>query len=123
MIKGVGIDMIEVARVANSIKKESFKHKVFTSSEIEYCERQGIPTQHYAARFAAKEAFFKALGIGWRGKLEFFEVEVANDDLGKPFLNLYGTALTTAQKMGINHIHLSLTHLKSTAAAVVVLEA
>lgn len=122
MIQGIGIDQIEVERVFQRISNDAFKKKVFTQKEINYCESQGIPAQHYAARFAAKEAFFKALGTGWSGQLEFFEVEILNDQSGKPYIFLHGEAKGIAQEQQVNHIHISLSHLKSVAAAVVILE-
>ncbi len=122
MIIGIGIDMIEVGRVKDRVAKEGFKKKVFTEAEISYCENQGIPAQHYAARFAAKEAFFKALGTGWRGSMEFNEIEVVHDDSGQPKLRLYGGVLEEAKGKGTKQMHVSLTHLKATAAAVVLLE-
>lgn len=123
MILGVGIDMIETARVAAQLEKGNrFREKIFTAGEIAYCESKAHPSQHYAARWCAKEAFFKALGTGWRDGMEFAGVEVTNDELGSPALSLRGKALEVAQGLGVGRMHLSLTHLKETAAAVVILE-
>lgn len=72
MIFGIGIDIIEVERVKNQISKSNgFREKIFTEREIEYCESKKNKAQHYAARFAAKEAFFKAIGTGWRNGMAF----------------------------------------------------
>ena len=90
MIIGIGTDIIEVNRIAKSIENLSFKQKVFSTQEINYCETKVNKAEHYAARFAAKEAFFKALGTGWRGGMAFNEVEIINDGLGKPTINLSG---------------------------------
>ena len=102
MIIGIGTDIIEVERVEKAISKEAFKKKIFTEREIAYCESQK-KGESFAARFAAKEAFFKALGTGWRDGMGIKEVEILNDSLGK-------------------HIHLSMSHIKSQALAFVILE-
>ncbi|RMG29987.1 MAG: holo-ACP synthase [Bacteroidetes bacterium] len=123
MVIGVGIDLIEVERVGRRVQRgEAFKRKVFTPAEIAYCEKQAHPGQHFAARFAAKEAFFKALGTGWSGDMQFYEVEVQHLPSGRPGLLLHGSCRQLAAQMGVTHIHLSLTHLAASAAAVVVLE-
>ncbi|MCJ7682423.1 MAG: holo-ACP synthase, partial [Candidatus Aminicenantes bacterium] len=93
MIYGVGIDMIETARVEKQLlRNERFRDRVFSPFEIEYCESKKNKAQNYAARFAAKEAFMKALGLGWRKGLSFKDIEIRNDDLGKPSIVLYGMA-------------------------------
>lgn len=123
MIFGTGIDLIEIERIARQVKSESrFREKVFSPQEIAYCEAKPNKAEHYAARFAAKEAFFKALGTGWRGGLRFAEVEVINDEFGKPGLQLLGKTRELVSEMHFNRIHLSLSHLKSIAAAIVVIE-
>lgn len=124
-ILGIGLDAIETARIDKLIssKGESFSLRVFTEAEIAYCESKKNRSQHYAARFAAKEAFMKALGTGKQLGISWREIEVDNDELGKPGIRLSGRALEIAQKKGITAIHLSLTHLKEMAIAVVVLEA
>ena len=90
MIIGIGTDIVAVVRIAKSIEKSAFKEKVFSKTEITYCESKKNKAESYAARFAAKEAFFKALGTGWRGGMAFNEVEIKNDKLGKPILNITG---------------------------------
>ncbi|HTQ66839.1 MAG TPA: holo-ACP synthase [Puia sp.] len=123
MIAGVGIDMIEVERVAAKIGKESgFREMVFSKKEIEYCESKPKKFEHYAARFAAKEAFLKAIGTGWKSGISFNEIEVSNVDEGKPELNLTGETAKTLSQMNIQNIELSLSHLKNIASAVVVVE-
>src|ERR1700742_3006795 len=123
MIIGVGMDMIEVDRVATRIAKEQgFRELVFSPAEITYCAAKARPAEHYAARFAAKEAFFKALGTGWAAATAFNEVIVLPDERGAPQLILEGTTAETLKERGIGHIHVSLTHLAATAAAVVILE-
>src|SRR5580704_10207041 len=123
MIAGLGIDMIEVERVAVKIRKnKGFRELVFSMKEIEYCETKTNKFEHYAARFAAKEAFFKALGTGWAENTQFNEVEVSNDADGKPEINLLGLTLNTINAMGIKKILVSLSHIKSIASAVVIIE-
>ena len=123
MTHGVGIDMIEVERVASGINKESgFREMVFSATEIAYCESKKNKFEHYAARFAAKEAFFKALGTGWAENTLFNEVEVINNADGKPKIHLSGLTQSTVHSMGITKILVSLSHIKETASAVVILE-
>ncbi len=123
MITGIGIDMIEVERVAEKISKEQgFRELVFTSTEIEYCEMKTNKYEHYAARFSAKEAFFKALGSGWRNGTAFNEIEISNNENGKPVLNLLGNTAKLLASERIDNISVSLSHLKSTASAVVIIE-
>ena len=122
MISGVGIDIIEVARVAKEIAGAGFKERYFSSEEIGYCESRHGKAGNYAARFAAKEAFFKALGTGYRGGLSFREVEVVNDRLGKPSIVLRGKTKELCRKRKLRGIHVSLTHIKDYASAVVITE-
>jgi holo-[acyl-carrier protein] synthase len=123
MTSGVGIDMIEVERIAKSINKESgFRELIFSEAEIAYCEPKANKFEHYAARFAAKEAFFKALGTGWAENTLFNEVEIINNKEGKPEVTLLGSTLGTVKAMGINKILVSLSHLKTMASAVVIVE-
>ncbi len=123
MISGVGIDMIEVDRVEQRIKKDNgFKEMIFSPAEIAYCETKKNKFQHYAARFAVKEAFFKALGTGWCKGTNFNEVETINTDEGKPELRLTGTTQKAIATLGIIKTSVSLSHLKSVASAVVIIE-
>jgi holo-[acyl-carrier protein] synthase len=123
MIVGVGIDLIEVERVAEKIgKKSGFKELVFSKAEIDYCESKANKFEHYAARFAAKEAFFKALGTGWKNGTAFNEVEITNDEKGKPALSFLGTTAASITEMKLGNISVSLSHLKTMASAVVIIE-
>jgi holo-[acyl-carrier protein] synthase len=122
MIIGIGTDIAEVPRIAKSIENKSFKEKVFSAAEIAYCDSKTNKAESYTARFAAKEAFFKALGTGWRGGMAFNEVEVWNDELGKPSLNILGTTAEIIKEKNIKIIHISLSHIKDVAMATVVLE-
>src|SRR5450432_1108670 len=123
MITGIGTDIIEVARIAEKISKEQgFRELVFSEAEIIYCEKASNKYQHYAARFAAKEAFFKALGTGWLDGTAFNEVEITNDGKGKPILVLSGETALVVATMNFRNISVSLTHLKTIASAVVIIE-
>ncbi len=122
MIIGLGTDIAEVGRIAKSIENSAFRDKVFSKTEIDYCETKTNKAENYAARFAAKEAFFKALGTGWRGLMAFNEVEVVNDELGKPTINLLGKAIDILTERKIKTIHISLSHTREMAMATVILE-
>jgi holo-[acyl-carrier protein] synthase len=123
MIAGLGIDIIEVERIAAKIGKESgFRELVFSKNEIDYCESKKNKFEHYAARFAAKEAFFKALGTGWLEGTFFSEIEITNTGNGKPEMVLLGSTRKTISAMGINKISVSLSHIKTMATAVVIIE-
>ncbi len=123
MIFGIGTDIIEVERVLKLVEKgEAARKKLFSENEINYCETKKNKGENYAARYAAKEAFFKAFGTGWRGKMSFNEVEIINNRLGKPDIKLSGDTLKTVNKKKISKIHVSLTHLKDIVNAVVILE-
>jgi holo-[acyl-carrier protein] synthase len=123
LIYGTGTDIIEVERVADQIAKiEGFREKIFTRQEIGYCESKRYKAQHYAVRYAAKEAFFKALGTGWRDGMEYIDIEINNDELGKPDIVLHGKAKAFADQRSIIRIFVSLSHIKSYATATVILE-
>jgi holo-[acyl-carrier protein] synthase len=124
MIYGIGTDIVEVDRIAAKIEKgKGFRELVFTPQEIAYCEQQVNPAQHYAARFAAKEAFLKAMGTGWgHGKINFNEIAITNNEAGKPLLQLTGPAASCYNELLIKQILVSLSHVKATAIAMVVIE-
>ncbi len=122
MIIGIGCDAIEIARVQKAVQKDAFMKKVYTEQEITYC--QSKDKQQYAsfaARFAAKEAALKALGTGFRGG-SLTDIEVINDELGKPVLILHGFYKELADRKGITNYQLSLSHNKETAVAYCVME-
>ncbi|MBW6515311.1 MAG: holo-ACP synthase [Candidatus Cloacimonetes bacterium] len=122
MIFGIGIDNIEVERVQKQLEKNGFKEKIFSEKEIEYCSAKKTYAESFAARFAAKEAFFKAIGTGWRGGMSFKDIEIVNNDLGKPTICLHGKAKQFALENKLDKIYVSLTHLKSCAGAIVIIE-
>lgn len=124
MILSIGIDIIEVYRIRETLARTPrFAERVFTAKEREYCNGKGAAAaQSYAARFAAKEAFLKALKTGWRGKLTWQDMEIINDSQGVPSLALYGEAKILFEKSGANKIHLSISHTTEHAVAEVILE-
>lgn len=122
MINGVGIDLVETERIERSINKDrGFRELVFAPEEIAYCEAQKHKFQHYAARFAAKEAFLKAMGTGWAEGTSFNEIYVENDGKGKPVLKLKGHTAITLAHVDITSIRISLSHTSTLATAIVVL--
>ncbi len=123
MIYGIGIDQIEIERVAEKIGKESgFRQLVFSKTEIEYCEAKTNKFEHYAARFAAKEAFFKAMGTGWRNGTAFNEIEIKNNEEGKPGISFLGKTALSIAELKLGKISVSLSHLKTVASAIVIIE-
>ena len=123
MIKGIGVDMVEIERVHRLIEQDQgFAKRIFTEREIAYCEAKFSKAQHYAARFTAKEAFFKALGTGFRGGMSWRDVEVENDELGKPQLRLTAAALRHFRRHKLKQTLLSLSHTREMAVALVVIE-
>jgi holo-[acyl-carrier protein] synthase len=123
LILGVGTDIIEVQRVEEKLARtEGLKQQLFTAREIAYCESKRRPALHFAARFAAKESFFKALGTGWNGGFRFDEIEVVNNDQGKPELFIHGKVREFCAASGINGMHVSLAHIKDLANAFIILE-
>ena len=123
MVIGVGIDLMEVERMATKISKNSgFKELVFSPDEITYCEQKTNRFEHYAARFAAKEAFFKALGTGWMQGTLFNEIEITHSETGKPQLSFLGDTANTIALLQFSNISVSLTHVKAMASAVVIIE-
>lgn len=118
---GVGIDLMSVVRVEQAVERYGgrFLARIFTPAEVEFCAKLCRPYPSYAARFAAKEAFSKALGTGLRGKISWQEVEVCDNEKTRPTLKISGRA---KEILGGRRVHLSLTHLDDYAAAVVVIE-
>ncbi len=100
-----------------------FAERVFTVAERAYCNRRGaVAAQHYAARFAAKEAALKALQTGWRGGIGWQDVEIASHESGAPYLVLHGLVKELFEKSGATAAHLSMSHTSEHAIAQVVLE-
>ena len=124
MIVAIGIDIIEVARIREvMVRTPRFRERVFTPAERAYCDSRGaVAAQHYAARFAAKEATLKALQTGWRGGIGWQDVEIAARDSGAPYLVLHGPVLELFNASGATTAHLSISHTSEHAIAEVVLE-
>lgn len=119
-ILGIGVDLVEVERIAAAIGRHGapFLRRLYTEREIESC---GSRHERLAARFAAKEAVAKAFGTGIGTAMAFQEIEVVNDASGRPHIELHGTAAATAAQRGVAEIHLSLSHTTAHAIAYVVI--
>lgn len=119
---GVGVDLVEIARMEEAItRRPRLKRRLFTDAERAYCERRARPAEHYAARFAAREAVLKALGTGFAG-MGFKDVEVVVDErTGAPSARLFGAAAARAQELGVQEVALSLSHTREVAVANAVL--
>jgi holo-[acyl-carrier protein] synthase len=141
MIIGIGIDIVEVSRVKALVRRRTALNRIFTPAEMRYCRRKRYEAESFAARFAAKEAFLKAIGTGWgtAQSPKWTEIEVGNCGLSlgntrdklladcglnnrQPVIKLYGKAKVINQKLGVKRIHLSLSHTKKHAIAIVILE-
>ena len=124
MIVSIGIDIIEVARIREVLlRTPRFAERVFTDAERAYCDSRGaVAAQHYAARFAAKEAALKALQTGWRGGIGWQDVEIASRESGAPYLIFTGQVLEVFEKFGATGTHLSISHTTLHAIAQVILE-
>jgi holo-[acyl-carrier protein] synthase len=115
----IGTDIVECVRIAQMIEKygEVFLQRVFTQKEIEYCSSRKAATQHYAGRWAAKEAVMKVLGTGWSKGIHWTDLEVTNEVSGAPKLILSGRAAEIAKERGIREVMLSISHCRSYATA------
>ena len=124
MILGTGLDLVEVARIAEIAGRHGrrFLDRVFTPAELDYCMGKAAREQHLAGRFAAKEAVFKALGTGWAGGVSWKLVEVISAESGLPEVRLSGRAAERLAGMGGRAVHLSITHTRGLAAASAVVE-
>ncbi len=115
---------MEVYRIEETMARTPrFAERVFTPAEREYCDAKGAAAaQSYAGRFAAKEAFLKALKTGWRGKITWRDIEIVNDGDGVPSLNISGEASRLFKKTGAARIHVSISHTSEHAVAHVIFE-
>ena len=118
-IVGLGTDIIECLRIAKMIERhgEAFLHRVYTANEIGYCSARKSATQHYAGRWAAKEAVLKALGTGWIRGITWRDVEIRNEVGGAPNILLTGGAKETADRLGIDEMLITISHCRSHATA------
>jgi holo-[acyl-carrier protein] synthase len=122
-VTGIGTDLVEIDRLARSLARTPrLRERVFSAPEILYCEARGRPAQHYAARFAAKEAFLKALGMGIFEGVALIDVEVAREEEGAPWLRLGASAMRALEKRGCRRALLSLSHCGNLAIAVVLVQ-
>ncbi|NLJ81462.1 MAG: holo-ACP synthase [Firmicutes bacterium] len=117
-IKGCGVDMIEIKRIARALQKKRFRQRIYTCWEQKHLKNK--KAQSWAARFAAKEAVMKALGFGWGQGASFRDIEIAVNERGRPEVRLQGQTLELAQKLGVAKLLLSLSHTKELAAAYVI---
>jgi len=124
MIVGVGNDIFEVSRIQKELRGDGkrIREVIFTPSEIAYCESKRYPEQHYAARFAAKEALLKALAIDGQGGFLWREIEVITEQSGRPGIHLHGSLKQRAAQLSVQKIYVSLSHTRALAAANVILE-
>jgi holo-[acyl-carrier protein] synthase len=123
-IIGIGTDIIECLRIAQMIDRhgELFIRRVYTEHEIEYCSDKKAATQHYAGRWAAKEAVLKALGTGWIRGISWRDVEVRHKPGGAPTIALRGGAREVFEQSGIKQMHISISHCRSHAVAYAIAE-
>lgn len=124
MIISIGIDIIEVARIREVLlRTPRFVDRVYTAAERGYCDSRGVvAAQHYAVRFAAKEAALKALQTGWRGGISWQDVEISAHESGAPYLIFRGEVLAVFEKFRATATHLSMSHTSEHAIAQVILE-
>lgn len=124
MIYGIGIDLQPVKQIEEAIRRrgQPYLQHLFTPQERFYCEGKKTEAQSYAARYAAKEAFFKAVRVGWRSSIKWTDLEVFHDAEGQPGLALHDEAKRLAEEAGIQRVHLSFSHSDDYAVAQVILE-
>lgn len=120
-----GVDIVEIDRIKASFEKlgDTFRDRIFTRNEVEYCEsRKAVKYKSYAARFAAKEAVSKAFGTGMGDRIGFKDIEIRNDEKGKPYVNLLGKARELFDEMNGVEISISMSHSDNYAVAFVVIQ-
>jgi holo-[acyl-carrier protein] synthase len=124
MIIAIGIDLAEISRIEEKLGRGDtrFRDRLFTETEIAYCEGRASRIASYAARFAAKEAAMKALGTGWQEGISWQDIEVVNNEAGAPSLRLKGQALDRFRQLGARRALITLSHSRDTAIAQVIFE-
>ena len=124
MIVGVGVDVVETRRIQRALERfgDRFLERVFCPSEIDACFKKRNPVPGLSARFAAKEAFSKALGTGFRNGIRLIDICVEQDQLGAPSIFVNGVAREFLKKLEVSRVHVSLSHERSYAVSVVILE-
>ena len=125
MIFGIGADVVEISRISSLLDRwgDRFLRRVFTTGEIQYCLSRKSPPPHLAVRFAAKEAFLKALGVGYNDGVRWKDIEVIRNSSGKPGIELHNHTRTLCRRHGISRIHLSMSHNGGYGFVHVILEA
>ncbi len=118
-IIGIGTDITECLRIAQMIERhgELFINRVYTPLEIQFCQSRLHATQHFAGRWAAKEALLKALGTGWRRGISWRDIEVVSEGGGAPSMQMHGEASNVAKHLGIERVMISISHCRSHATA------
>ncbi len=118
-IVGIGTDIVECLRIARMIQRhgEHFLARVYTAQEIQYCQARRQSTQHFAGRWAAKEAVLKALGTGWVRGISWRDVEIVTTPGGKPRVQLHGGALEASRRLGVQEVLMSISHCRTHATA------
>lgn len=124
MIVGVGVDLVKPARIKEMIERhgDRFLQRVFTPKELEDCLGKANQNEKLAARFAAKEAMVKAIGIGMRNGITWLDIEIRNDGMGKPEVNTHGKCKQMLQILNVGVVHVSLSHVNEIAVAMIILE-
>ena len=123
-IVGIGSDIVECLRIGRMIEQhgELFLTRVYTAREMRHCQERMHATEHFAGRWAAKEAVLKALGTGWRRGIGWRDIEIRNDRKGAPQIHLRGGARDIMERAGIRSMHVTISHCRSYAVAYVVAE-
>jgi holo-[acyl-carrier protein] synthase len=122
MIAGIGIDLVPVEKIAESVESEAFRQRVFTPAEIEACRGIYNAAERYAGKFAAKEAFMKAVGRGIRQEVWFSQIEVLSSETGAPYILVHGEAERALQALEAKTVHVSISHTREAAIAIVIVE-
>jgi holo-[acyl-carrier protein] synthase len=125
MIFGIGVDVVHISRIDSLLNRwgDRFLQRVFTEKEIQYCLLRKRPSPHLAVRFGAKEAFLKALGVGYSKGVRWKDIEVTLNTSGRPGIQLHNHTKTLSQRHGANRIHLSMSHNGAYGFVQVILEA
>jgi holo-[acyl-carrier protein] synthase len=124
MIYGIGTDLVEISRIEKILQRwgDRFIEKVYSPIETDYCQGKAFPSIHFAARFAAKESFLKSLGIGLGMGVGLKDIELINNEQGSPLMKVHNRAENILHERGVTGVHVSVTHTRKYASAVVILE-
>lgn len=123
MVVGIGIDLVNIPQFEKNLKNEAFVRRVFTPAERNLCEGVKNSSERFAGKFAAKEALMKAIGKGIGQEVWFSQIAVLNRDTGAPYIEVEGEAKSTLDSLAVDSIHVSISHTKEMAVAIVILEA